>query len=68
MSILFWQLFLLCILVFMFYNFYLLGQSGYSSQQKVLYSLLILLLPLFGSLVYFFFLRKEGKKLTYKVK
>ncbi|MBB1140001.1 PLD nuclease N-terminal domain-containing protein [Myroides sp. WP-1] len=61
MSIIFWQLFLIGILLFTIYSLYQVSQSKESSNQKLLYAFLILFFPLLGSLFYFFVSRNKQR-------
>ncbi|WP_158962812.1 PLDc N-terminal domain-containing protein [Myroides fluvii] len=61
MSIVFWQLFLISLLLFTIYSLYKVSQSKASSSQKLLYAFLILFFPLLGSLFYFFISRSQSR-------
>ncbi|WP_347049184.1 PLDc N-terminal domain-containing protein [Flavobacterium olei] len=49
----YWQLFVLSLICFMLYTLYALGRSSLSSDKKLLWCILILGFPLFGSIAYF---------------
>ncbi|WHT38287.1 MULTISPECIES: PLDc N-terminal domain-containing protein [Myroides] len=56
-----WQLFILSLLVFILYSLYQVAQSDNSWDRKIIYCVLILVFPLFGSFVYFFMNRTTSK-------
>ncbi|MGG5507210.1 MULTISPECIES: PLDc N-terminal domain-containing protein [unclassified Myroides] len=61
MSIAFWQIVILGLLLFTVYSLYQVSQSTASTTQKLLYAFLILFFPLLGSLFYFFVSRNKKK-------
>ncbi|QQU04340.1 PLDc N-terminal domain-containing protein [Myroides odoratus] len=56
-----WQLFILSLLVFILYSLYHVAQSNNTWDRKIMYCVLILVFPLFGSFVYFFMNRTTAK-------
>ncbi|WP_300485188.1 PLDc N-terminal domain-containing protein [Flavobacterium sp.] len=53
MSVFYWQLFLLCLIVFIIFSLFRLSKSRLESDRKIIWCILILAFPVLGSLAYF---------------
>ncbi|WP_090678895.1 PLDc N-terminal domain-containing protein [Myroides guanonis] len=55
----FWQFFLLFLLILIPYSLFKLGYSNLDNNQKLIWCLIILLIPFFGGLAYLLVMRNK---------